>query len=655
VQRSVLEAIERGAAKLVSLQGADGSWRGDYGGPMFLLPIYVAACRIAGRAIPEPRRAGMVRYLENAQNPDGSIGLHVEGPGCVFTSALGYVALRQLGVPREDPGLARLRGWIAAQGGALGSASWGKLVLALLGLYEYEGLQPVLPELWLLPERLPVHPSRLWCHCRQVYLPMAWLYGQRARGPEDELTRELRADLYLAPYASIRFRDHRDTLAPCDRLVSSGTLLALAQGGMGLYEQLQRAVPGLDRLRGRALDELLEQIQYEDRVTSYIRIGPVNAALNTIVHVFRDALGEPGAGHEVTRSFEALDGYLFEGHDGTKMNGYNSCALWDTAFAIQALLASPVAEAHAAAIEHAHDYLRENQVIEDVPEHERHYRHASRGGWPFSDRAHGWPITDCTSEGLKCALALERRVARPVPEGLLADAVALILSFQNSDGGWATYERQRGPAWLERLNPSQVFARIMVDTSYVECTSACLQALQTARRRFPGRFDRKIARATRAGERFLRREQRPDGSFEGSWGVCFSYGTWFGVQGLLAAGAAPGDRAIERAAEFLRARQGDDGGWGEAGTSCAERRYLALAEGHSVNTAWALLSLCAAGQGASEATRRGAGFLLERQEPDGDWPRQTISGVFNRTTLINYENYRRYFPVWALSRYLSAS
>jgi squalene/oxidosqualene cyclase-like protein len=652
----VLRAIERGCRKLVALQRADGSWRGDYGGPMFLLPMYVAACRLARRPIPEARRADMVRYLRSAQQPDGSIGLHVEAGGSMFTSALGYVALRMLGVGRDDPDAARLRRWIGEHGGALGSASWGKFVLALLNLYDYEGLHPVQPELWLLPSALPFHPSRLWCHCRQVYLPMAWLYGRRARGPEDELVRELRAELYPRRYDEIRFRDERDTLAPGDRYVAPSGLLAAVNRALGLYERAEQLAArlGLPTPRARSLARVLDHIAYEDRVTSFIRIGPVNAALNTIVHVFRAEAGEPGAREEVARSFETLDRYLEPGHDGTKMNGYNSCALWDTAFAVQALLASPCAHEHRAAIERAHDYIRDNQVIEDVPERERYYRHASRGGWPFSDRAHGWPITDCTSEGLKCALALERAVAQPVPEPLLEDAVRLLLSFQNEDGGWATYELQRGPAWLERLNPSQVFGDIMVDYSYVECTSACVQALVAARARFPGRFDAAIDDAVRRGECFLRERQRGDGSWEGSWGVCFSYGTWFAVAGLLAAGATPADTAIARACWFLGDRQLADGGWGEDGSSCAKRRWVQLDAGHGVNTAWALHTLVRARRAASEPARRGARFLVDLQESDGDWPRQRISGVFNKTALINYENYRRYFPIWALSAYLAA-
>ena len=60
----------------------------------------------------------------------------------------------------------------------------------------------------------------------------------------------------------------------------------------------------------------------------------------------------------------------------------------------------------------------------------------------------------------------------------LQDACDVILSYQNSDGGWATYENNRGYRWYELLNPSEVFGDIMIDYSYVECTSACITALQ---------------------------------------------------------------------------------------------------------------------------------------------------------------------------------
>ena len=46
---------------------------------------------------------------------------------------------------------------------------------------------------------------------------------------------------------------------------------------------------------------------------------------------------------------------------------------------------------------------------------------------------------------------------------------------------------------------------------------------------------------------------------------------------------------------------------------------------------------------------------MQRQRHDGDWPREALKGVFNHSTLIDYDNYRRIFPLWALSEYSAAS
>ena len=138
-------AVVRGLDYLASQQEADGAWRGDYGGPMFLLPMYVAARHIGGRPIEARRRDGMIAYLGANQRVDGSFGLHVEGSGCLFTTVLCYVAFRLLGLAPDDERAVRARAFIQAHGTALACASWGKFTLALLNLYEYDGLQPVLP------------------------------------------------------------------------------------------------------------------------------------------------------------------------------------------------------------------------------------------------------------------------------------------------------------------------------------------------------------------------------------------------------------------------------------------------------------------------------------------------------------------------------
>ncbi|HNC95051.1 MAG TPA: hypothetical protein PKW90_02940 [Myxococcota bacterium] len=49
------------------------------------------------------------------------------------------------------------------------------------------------------------------------------------------------------------------------------------------------------------------------------------------------------------------------------------------------------------------------------------------------------------------------------------------------------------------------------------------------------------------------------------------------------------------------------------------------------------------------AIQRGVQFLCERQLPNGDWPQQGMTGVFNRTCMLNYRFYRNHFPLWALA------
>ncbi|MDP3274359.1 MAG: terpene cyclase/mutase family protein [Deltaproteobacteria bacterium] len=633
-------AMHSALQELAREQTERGAWWGDYGGPMFLLPMYVAACRYAGREIPEQKRTRMREYVANVQRPDGSIGLHAEGDGCMFTTALTYVMLRTLGAPAACPVATQMRGWIRDRNGPLGAASWGKFILAVMGVYEWEGLHPILPELWLLPPSAPFHPGRLWCHCRQVYLPMAYLYGLRATSPADTLTLALRDELYPQKYSDIDFAGHRDTLASEDAYRPDSAALRAANRAMDLFESMHNKA-----LRAKALAAVYEHIVYEDNVTSDIKIGPVNAALDTLCHVVAGDLAR------AERGFAQLENwYLWEGHDGLKMQGYNSTELWDTAFALQAIEATPMAHEYEEMVAKAQRFVRDNQILEDVPAHQEHYRHRSRGGWPFSNRPHGWPITDCTAEGFKVALsAMDKPTA--VDPALLRDSVRLMLSWQNDDGGWASYERQRGGAWLELLNPSQVFGDIMVDYSYVECTSAVLQALAKARAHFVGEFEDAIAKALGRGAAFLRSKQRDDGSFEGSWAVCFTYGTWFGVSGLLASGAAHADPAIVRACEFLLSKQRADGAWGEHPRSCVERRWIDHSEGHAANTSWALMTLVRAKNQDTHAMDRAAEWLLLRQEPGGAWPRESLVGVFNRTCLINYENYRRYFPLWALAEW----
>ena len=638
-EASRLDAFDAALALLARNQHSGGSWKGDYGGPLFLLPMFVGTARIAGIPLDTQQRERMVTYLRNHQNDDGGWGLHVEGHSHVFTSVLCYVALRLLDVSATDPKLSESRAWFLARGGATASASWGKYFLAFLSLYEYEGLNPVLPEPWLLPEALPIHPSRLWCHCRAVYLPLSYLYATRRRTRLDRRLLEIRGEIYTTPYERVDWPRARRLVADEDSFVRRTPLLRAANHILSLYDRRP-----ISALRRRSLAFVLDQIRAEDRNTDFICLGPISKLFHTLVWHFE----RPG-GSEFEAHVERLGDYLYLGADGLKMQGYNSSELWDLAFACQAIVATGRASDHRSMLRAAYDYLDRTQVREDVPDGARYFRDRCRGGWPFSTRDHGWPITDCTAEGIKASLALESFVEQRIDRQRLQEAVELILFWQNDDGGWATYERTRGPRWLERFNPSDCFADIMIDYSHVECTSACMQALTAFVGRYPDAASEQIASAVKRGKRFLLARQCRDGSWEGSWGVCFTYGTWFGVLGLKAAGVDDAHAAIRHACAFLRERQLADGGWGETAESCRERRYVSTRRGQAVMTSWAMLALIAGGEGAGEAARRGETFLRRTQRPDGSWPEEHIAGMFNKTCAIHYDNYLKIFPMWALA------
>ncbi len=644
------DAIDRGLEVLSETQHVTGSWKGDYGGPLFLLPLYVFTLYAVGDAPKGKLKSEIERYFRNHQNEDGGFGLDVEHSSMVFTSVVVYCALRILGVPKDDPALVRARLWFLRHGGAAASGSWGKQMLAVMGLYAYEGLHPVPPELWLLPEALPVHPSRLWCHCRMVYLPLSWLWAKRAAFPADGLIGELREEIYEVPFAQVDWEAARDRVAKTDAYTPRTGLLKRVNS---ILHRLEARREGriAKRLRARATDFVLDQLRAEDKNTNYLCIGPVNKLFNTLVWYFEARATKSAEAEEALRRHrERLPDYLCHAKDGVKMNGYDSSELWDTAFALQAIAATGRADQIRSTVERAYRYLDDNQVREDVPKKEKYFRHASKGGWPFSTRDHGWPISDCTAEGLKATLLLEALGYKSIGRERRDDAAKLILSWQNDDGGWATYENMRAPAWLEKLNPSDVFADIMVDYSYVECTSACVQALAAYKKAYPGSpIDKKLARSIERGKQFLLDKQRPDGSWEGSWGVCFSYGTWFGTWGLRAAGMPASDPSLQAAARFLEERQRSDGSWSETIESCRQRRWVEAETGQAVQTSWSLLALWAAGRGDGLAARRGVKWLEEAQTSDGRWPEQRLTGVFNKTCAIHYDAYLRVFPVWALA------
>ena len=61
---------------------------------------------------------------------------------------MNYVTLRLVGVSEDDPRMIKARGLLHQFGGAIYGPHWAKFSLAVLGVMDWECVNPVPPEIW---------------------------------------------------------------------------------------------------------------------------------------------------------------------------------------------------------------------------------------------------------------------------------------------------------------------------------------------------------------------------------------------------------------------------------------------------------------------------------------------------------------------------
>lgn len=645
------DAYERALQHIAGRQAPKGAVGGEVIWNSMLVCQYVIACHVLGRSIEPERRRRIRLALERQVRPDGGWGMHPDSGSWLFHTTLAYVALRLLGHPPDDPLAARALRWIRAHGGVTKNPTWGRIWLALLGLYPWDCVQPILPELWLLPDAAPAHPRRLYCHMRLIYLGLSYLYGARVQATESPILRDLRDELYDGAYDCAPFRAHRDDIAATDLYEAPNAGLRAAFAAM---RALDRVSPGL--VRKRALARAIDHVLFELRSTGHVCLSPVNGLL------FNLALYHHDPHHpEQELAFRGLEYWFWEDDvDGTRICGARS-DIWDTSFLLQALCEGPRSATGEELGRRAAAWLATAQIRGDIPGGAEHYREPADGGWGFADERHPWPVSDCTAEALEALIhAAAHDLSRPLPRERQLAALRFILQRQNEDGGFGSYEPRRGSLVLKHFNPAEMYGNCMLEYSYSECTASCVRGLALARRTLgdaiPPGLRGEVDAAIERGVAFLLQAQHPDGGWLGFWGVNITYGTFFVVHGLLAAGLSPRHPAIRRAVHWLLRRQRGDGGWGESFTGLLDGRDVQLPAGEPslvTQTAWAVLTLMAVETGEDRpAIDRGLAFILARQQADGSWPRERASGVFFNTAVLDYDLYRQIFPAWALARAL---
>jgi len=612
------QAVRRSSDSLLGMQTPDGYWCGDLTADVSLEADYVLLqlwLHQPEGAVWDPPSRGVIRKCCNAildrQLPEGGWALYPGAGADINLTVKAYTALKLCGWDPESEPMAKARSAALALGGVGNCNSYTRINLSLFGLFPQKHVPTVPPEIVLLPGNI-LYEMSSWTRAIVVPLSIVQAAGRERRTPDG---------------------------FNIDELIFQGRRMSTNREGIAfLFHHVDRLVKiwdkrGLKNLRATALREaerwMLERTRYTDG------LGAIYPSMVYMIMAL-ESLGYPDDHPDLIEAIRHLDSLIVE--RGSRFF-FQPCVspVWDTAIAAFAL--GEAGQGDSERMRKTADWLISKEVRRRGDWSVKR-PNLEPSGWAFEFANEYYPDIDDTAMVLLAFLhakasdpARQQRVVRR--------AVNWLLGMQSKDGGWAAFDVDNDWQILNRLPFADHNA--MLDPTCPDITGRVLEAL--IRTGLPPDHE-----AARNAVRYLLGSQENDGNWYGRWGVNYVYGTFLALRGLNAAGQlVPARGSIQRAANWLRAVQNRDGGWGE---SCAGylRNHFVPAPSTPSQTAWALLGLVAAGEAGSGTVRRGVEFLLQTQLPEGGWNEDLATGTgFPNVFYLSYHLYRHYFPLMALA------
>jgi squalene-hopene/tetraprenyl-beta-curcumene cyclase len=634
--------LDLASEHLLSLQHDAGWWRGELQTNVTMDAEDMLLREFLGvrRADQTARSAAWIR---SQQRPDGTWANFHEGPGELSTTIEAYWALRLAGDSPDAPHMLAAARFVRDAGGLERARVFTHLWLALFGLWSWDRVPALPPEVILLPASVPLNLYDFACWARQTIVALSIVKAHRPRRTLPFDLRELSVGDRTAVAASAAVAQDRSPASR--RRAWLGRLDRL----LGLYER--RPLKPLRRLALASAERWIVRRQEADG--SWGGIQPPWVYSLIALHLRGYPLDHP----VMRRGLDGIDGFIVEDRGAAASNGHAAAGaptgpsrrleacqspVWDTALAVVALADAGFAAEHPA-MQAAAGWLLGEEVAQHGDWSVRRPRLAP-GGWAFEFANVNYPDVDDTAE---VVLALARIAPggplAPAVDGAIDRALHWVEGMQSRHGGWGAFDADNTRALVREL-PFLDFGEV-IDEPSADVTAHAVEMF--------GALGLGHRDAAQRAVRWLIDQQERDGSWFGRWGVNHVYGTGAVVPGLIAAGVHASHPAVRRAVSWLQAHQNDDGGWGEDARSYDDPAWIGRGPSTASQTAWALLALHAAGE-RSAAIARGVRWLVHTQRADGSWDEPQYTGTgFPCDYYINYHLYRLTFPIMALGRCLS--
>jgi squalene-hopene/tetraprenyl-beta-curcumene cyclase len=610
--------LARAREHLLSLQHPGGWWQGELETNVTMDAEDLLLRHFLGILHDDDLKQAAL-WIRGSQRDDGTWANFYGGPGDLSTTVEAYVALRLAGDLPGEPHMKRAASWITGHGGITATRVFTRMWLALSGLWSWDELPVIPPEIIYLPAWFPLNIYDWGCWARQTIVALAVVSSFRPARPLPFGVGEL----YAAVPGSPPGAGQRDFWS----VAFSGLDAALHKAG-GL-------IPG--RARRAALRRCADWIiarQEADGCWGGIQPPWVYSIL--ALHLMGWGLDHP----VLKKAIAGLDRFTIRDSRGRRLEACQS-PVWDTVLTMTALADAGLPPDHPALVAAGEWVLGEE--IFGPGDWQVRRPHTPPGGWAFEFDNDNYADTDDTAEVI---LAL-RRVGFGDREAASRAAIGRGLRWlegmQCKDGGWGAFDADNTRELITRL-PFCDFGAV-IDPPSADVTAHVVEALAAE--------GLASGSACRRGVVWLLKHQEPDGSWFGRWGANYIYGTGAVVPALIAAGVRPGKPQIRRAVAWLREHQNADGGWGEDLRSYDDpAAWSGRGRSTASQTAWALLALLAAGEHGSPAVERGIRWLAATQRPDGTWDEPEFTGTgFPGDFYLNYHLYRLAFPVCALGRF----